>query len=51
MLPDIPIVVASGRMEDTMVAEFKPLGVTSHLDKPFTEKQLAEALKNLLTPK
>ena len=51
MLPDIPIVVASGRMEDTMIAEFKTLGVTSRLDKPFTEKQLAEALKNLLTPK
>jgi PAS domain S-box-containing protein len=48
MLPDIPIVVASGRMEDTMIAEFKTLGVTSRLDKPFTEKQLAEALKTVL---
>ena len=51
MLPNIPIVVASGRMEDEIVEEFKTLGVTTRLDKPFTEVQLAEALKNLLAPK
>ena len=51
MLPDIPVMVVSGRMEDTMAGEFKTLGVTSRLDKPFTEVQLAEALKNLLAPK
>ena len=51
MLPDIPVVVASGRMEDALTAEFKTLGVMSSMDKPFTEVQLAEALKNLLAPK
>ena len=51
MLPDIPIVVASGRMEEAVAREFDALGVTSHMDKPFTEGQLAEALKNLLAPK
>ena len=51
MLPDIPVMVVSGRMEDTVAGEFKTLGVTSRLDKPFTEVQLAEALKNLLAPK
>jgi CheY-like chemotaxis protein len=51
MLPDIPVVVASGRMDDAVAEEFKTLGVTSRLDKPFTEAQLAEALKNLLAPK
>ncbi len=51
MLPDIPIVVASGRMEDTIIGEFKTLGVTTRLDKPFTESQLAEVLKNLPDPK
>jgi PAS domain S-box-containing protein len=51
MLPDIPVMVVSGRMEDTMAGEFKTLGVTSRLDKPFTEVQLAEALKKLLAPK
>ena len=51
ILPDIPIVVASGRMEDALAGEFKALGVTSRLDKPFTEAQLAEVLKSLLAPK
>lgn len=50
-LPNIPILVASGRMEDALAAEFKALGVTHRLDKPFTEFQLAEALRKLLTPK
>lgn len=51
MLPDIPVLVASGRMEDDVTAEFKTLGVTARLDKPFTERQLAEALKGLLRPR
>ncbi|MBE0541268.1 MAG: PAS domain S-box protein [Verrucomicrobia bacterium] len=51
MLPDLPIVVASGRMEDAVAEEFKTLGVTSRLDKPFTEVQLADALKDILAPK
>ena len=37
-LPDIPVVVASGLMEDAMVEEFRLLGVTNRLDKPFSEK-------------
>ena len=48
MLPDIPVMVISGRMEDAMDAEFKTLGVTSRLDKPFTEVQLGRALETIL---
>ncbi len=51
LLPDIPVVVTSGRMDDAEAEELKTLAATSRLDKPFTEAQLAEALKNLLTPK
>jgi CheY-like chemotaxis protein len=51
MMPDIPVMVASGRMDDAMAEGFKALGVTNHLAKPFTEVQLAEAMKNLLAPK
>ena len=51
MLPDIPVIVASGRMEEALAVEFKTLGVTTRLDKPFTQPQLAEALQNLLAPK
>jgi len=50
MLSAIPVVVASGRMEDAEAGEFKTLGVTSRLDKPFTEVQLAEALRKALAP-
>jgi PAS domain S-box-containing protein len=51
LLPDIPIIVASGRWEEAVAEEFKTLGVTSRLDKPFTEAQLAEVLKTALTAK
>jgi PAS domain S-box-containing protein len=51
MLPDIPIVVASGRLEDAVAENFKSLGVTTRLDKPFTEVELADVLKNLLESK
>ena len=50
MLPAIPVIVASGQLEEAVAGEFKTLGVSARLDKPFTEGQLAEALKNLLAP-
>jgi len=50
LLPDVPVVVASGRMEDPQAAEMKALGVTHRLDKPFTEGQLAEILQDILSP-
>jgi signal transduction histidine kinase/CheY-like chemotaxis protein len=50
ILPDIPVMVASGRLEDPAAAEFKALGVTARLDKPYTEAQLARALQGALAP-
>ncbi len=50
MLPDIPIVISSGRLEEPQVGEFAELGVKSRLDKPFTELQLADTLMKLLAP-
>jgi two-component system, cell cycle sensor histidine kinase and response regulator CckA len=49
-LPDIPIILASGRVDDGVAKDFKALGVTARLDKPFTEAQLAEMLSGLLAP-
>ncbi len=49
-LPDIPIVVCSGRLDEAAAAEFESLGNTVRLDKPFTEVQLAEALRSVLAP-
>ena len=48
-LPDVPIIVCSGRLDDAVAAEFQSLGKTARLDKPFTEAQLAHALKAVWT--
>ena len=50
MLPDIPVVVASGLLEDAAAKEFKTLGSITHLNKPFTESQLAAALQDVFAP-
>jgi len=49
ILPEIPVVVSSGRLEDDLKQQFQALGVTLFLDKPFTENQLAEALRSLFS--
>jgi len=48
LLPDIPVIVSSGRLDDGPAAEFMALGVHLILDKPFTEDSLANALKAAL---
>jgi CheY-like chemotaxis protein len=50
LLPNIPVVIASGRLEERAMEDFKTLGVTQFLDKPFTEGQLVDVLKNILSP-
>ena len=48
VLPDVPVVVASGRMDEASAAELLRHGVTRRLDKPFTASQLARELKRVL---
>ena len=36
ILPEIPIIVSSGRLEDEVQSQFRALGVTSFLDKPLS---------------
>ncbi len=48
MLPDIGIIVMSGRLEDREAAELRRLGIQSLLNKPFSRKKLAEALRGVL---
>jgi PAS domain S-box-containing protein len=47
-LPDIPVAVTSGRVDDISVKEFNNLGRVSFLDKPFTESELVAMLKTYL---
>ena len=49
VLPDVPVVLASGRLDDSLVDAFKALGVTHRLDKPFTEAQLSQQLQAALS--
>lgn len=48
-LPDVPVVVASGRLDESMAAELLRHGVKRRLDKPFTQDQLARELHLLLS--
>lgn len=47
ILPQIGIIVVSGRMDEREASEFKTLGVDAMLDKPFTQEKLVEALKTV----
>jgi PAS domain S-box-containing protein len=47
MLPEVGIIVASGRLEERETKEFKSLGVSALLEKPFTQDKLVEALKTV----
>ena len=51
LIPDASIIVASGRMENTQIREFKALGINTFLDKPFTRAHLITALTPILKTK
>ena len=44
-LPDVPVIVASGRLEPAPAQELRKLGVHVMLEKPFTQEKLAAALQ------
>jgi PAS domain S-box-containing protein len=46
-LPQVGIIVASGRLDEREENEFKKLGVSALLDKPFTQEKLVGALKTV----
>ena len=48
MLPAAGIIVASGRLDERDRGEFKTLGISAVLDKPFTQDDLVVALKTAL---
>ena len=45
---EIPVAIASGRMEDHQIEELDRLKVNARLGKPFTQKRLMAALEQLL---
>ena len=46
-LPQAGIIVVSGRLDEREANEFKALGVSALLDKPFTQEKLVAALKTV----
>lgn len=51
MLPEIPVIVTTGLLYDEASEEFKALGAITHLEKPFSENQLATVLQAIFAPK
>lgn len=49
MAPDAGIIVSSGRLMDSDAREFKALGVSALLEKPFTQDMLVTALRTIFT--
>ncbi len=47
-LPEVPVVLASGRVDESVWTELQSLGVDHRLDKPFTQEQLARTLGEVL---
>jgi len=43
-VPDIPIIVASGTIDEQVRAQLEELKVAGLLNKPFTEQALAQTL-------
>jgi PAS domain S-box-containing protein len=46
--PSLPVIVASGRFEESTLTGLRGLGVTELLPKPFEEARLVEALRRVL---
>ena len=47
-MPEVPVIVASGRLEPSMSNELRLLGVDVFLEKPFTREKLGRALREVL---
>jgi CheY-like chemotaxis protein len=46
--PSLPVVLASGRVDESVSKAIEALGVEARLDKPFTEAQMRRVLRDLL---
>jgi CheY-like chemotaxis protein len=47
--PDLPVIIGSGRLDDSTAEDLKMLGVLHQLDKPYTQRMLAAMLAKVLT--
>lgn len=45
--PNVPVIIATGRLDEATQAEFKNLGIVQFLNKPYTQQMLVTTLRNL----
>jgi len=50
VLPNLPVIMATGRKDATTAAQSFRLGATDYLTKPFEPQQLVDAVEKLLFP-
>lgn len=48
MVPGVPIIVSSGRVNETDAREFRQVGCSAILEKPYTQRTLVDALQRVL---
>jgi PAS domain S-box-containing protein len=48
VMPDIPVLISTGLLDETATKEFKALGTITVLEKPFSENELVAALQGML---
>ncbi len=48
MVPNSPLIVMSGRMDDPLEQSCKALGISAVLHKPFTGERMSEVLQQVL---
>ena len=49
LLPNLPVIVSSGRMDEADTTALAELGVNTHLHKPFTQADLVAALHHVFS--
>ena len=49
VLPEVPVAVGSGRLDDGIQEQYQSLGVTLRLDKPYTQEMLVNVMKKMLS--
>ncbi len=49
MMPEVPVILNSGRLEESLARQFRELGIDALLAKPFTQDELTAVLRQVLS--
>ena len=48
MMPEVPVILNSGRLEESLASQFRELGIDALLAKPFTQDELTNVVRQVL---